>query len=308
MNLSHLDLNLLRVLHCMLEERSVTRAAARLHVTSPAVSNALVRLRDALGDALFVRKGRGLTPTPRALELAPTLAAMFLDLERALARAPFDPQTSTRVYALALSDTDQLSSLSAIARAFARALPGGRLDILSIDALISSGGLEGSTIDAAIVPPGADGAHFRPLYEDEAVFVVKRGHPRVRARLTRALFNQEAHVDVHLVLGKAGAGHRAAEHAFARHGLSRRIAVTVPTFAAAAMVVASTDLLAGMPRRVAAMLARSLPLVLLRPPMPALRFPMMLAWHERTQHDAAASYFRDLIAGALATSPRSASP
>jgi len=300
-NVSQLDLNLLRVLHCMLEERSVARAAARLHVTSPAVSNALARLRDALGDALFVRKGRGVTPTPRALELSPMLAAMFSTLEKSLAQTPFDPQTSNRTFSLALSDTDQLSSLSAIARAFARCLPSARLDILSIDALISSGGLDGSTIDAAIVPPATEGAHFRPLYEDEAVFVVRKGHPRVRGRLTPSLFNQEAHVDVHLVLGKAGAGHRAAEDAFARHGLSRRVAVTVPTFAAAAMVVVSTDLIAGMPRRVAAMLGRALPLLVARPPMPALRFPMMLAWHERTHHDVAAGYFRDLIAGAVAS-------
>jgi DNA-binding transcriptional LysR family regulator len=299
-NVSNLDLNLLRVLHTMLEERSVARAAARLYVTSPAVSNALGRLREALGDALFVRKGRGLTPTPRALELAPTLVAMFENLERALAQAPFDPQTSSRSYSLALSDNDQISSLSAIARGFASALPRARLDIVSIDTLIASGGLDGSSIDAAIVPPGPpDGAHRRTVYEDEAVFVARKGHPHIRRRLTAALFNTEGHVDVHLVLGKAGNAHRSAEDAFARHGLSRRVAVTVPTFAAAARVVVATNLLAGMPRRVATMLARSLPLDVLRPPMPALRFPMMLAWHERTQHDPAAAFFRDLIASAL---------
>jgi DNA-binding transcriptional LysR family regulator len=289
----------------MLEERSVARTAARLHVTSPAVSNALGRLRATLDDALFVRKGRGLTPTPRALELAPTLATTFANLERALIQVPFEPQTSTRVYSLALSDTDQLSSLSRVARAFTRSLPSARLEIVSIDTLISSGGLDGSSVDAAIVPPGPpDGTHLRPLYEDEAVFVVRKRHPRIGRRLTPALFNAEGHVDVHLVLGKAGIGHRAAEDAFARHGLSRRVAVTVPTFAAAATVVASTDLLAGMPRRVATTLARSLPLVVLPPPMPALRFPMMLAWHERTHQDAAAAYFRDLIASALVTPPR----
>ncbi|HEY8944941.1 MAG TPA: LysR family transcriptional regulator, partial [Polyangiaceae bacterium] len=273
--------------------------------TSPAVSNALARLRDALGDALFVRKGRGLTPTPRALELQPTLSATFTNLEKALARAPFDPRTSTRAYSLALSDNDQLSSLPAIASAFAHALPRARLDIVSIDTLISNGGLEGSSIDAAIVPPGPpDGTHRRPLYEDQAIFVVRKGHPRVRQRLTPALFNAEGHVDIHLVLGKAGIGHRAAEDAFARHGLSRRVAVTVPTFAAAATVVVSTDLLAGMPHRVATLLARSLPLHLVHPPMPSLRFPMLLAWHERTHNDPASTYFRDLVATALAKPKR----
>jgi DNA-binding transcriptional LysR family regulator len=300
-NLSNLDLNLLLTLHVVLAERSVSRAAARLHVTSPAVSNALARLRDTLGDPLFVRKGRGLTPTPRALELQPTLAVTFGALERALTPTAFDPTTSTRAFSLALSDTDQLASLPAIARTFMRDLPRARLEIVSIDTLIASGGLSGSSIDAAAGPGTAeDGVHLRPLYDDDAVFVVRKEHPRVRRRLTPALFNAEGHVDVLLVLGKAGTGHRAAEDAFARYDLARRVAVTVPTFAAAAMVVASTDLLAGMPRRVAVTLARSLPLNILKPPMPALRFPMMLLWHERTQRDPACAYFRDLVARALA--------
>ena len=105
MNLSNLDLNLLFTLHAVLAERSVARAAARLHVTSPAVSNALARLRDAIGDPLFVRKGRGLTPTPRALELEATLTSTFGALERALTATPFDPKTSERSFSLALSDT-----------------------------------------------------------------------------------------------------------------------------------------------------------------------------------------------------------
>lgn len=301
MNLSNLDLNLLLTLHVVLAERSVARAASRLHVTSPAVSNALARLRDALGDPLFVRKGRGLSPTPRALELEPTLATTFGALEHALAAAPFVPATSTRSFSLALSDTDQLATLAAIARLFARELPRAQLRIVSIDTLIASGGLEGSTIDAALGPAEPqDGIRARPVYQDEAVFIARKGHPRVRRSLTPASFNAEGHVDVHLVLGKAGAVNRAAEDAFARFGLSRRVAVTVPTFAAAAMVVTATDLLAGMPKRVAAMLARSLPLTLLKPPMPPLRFPMMLLWHERTHRDPAATYFRDLVARALA--------
>lgn len=301
MNLSNLDLNLLLTLHAVLKQRSVARAAAHLHVTSPAVSNALARLRDVLGDPLFVRKGRGLTPTPRALELEPVLANTFAALESAIAATPFEAKTSTRSFSLALSDTDQLASLPAIARTFARDLPRAKLEIVSIDTLISSGGLDGSNVDAAVGPeePG-DGVHLRPLYEDEAVFVVRKGHPRIARRLSPALFNAEGHVDVHLVLGKAGAGHRAAEDAFARFGLSRRVAVTVPSFAAAAMVVSSTDLLAGMPKRVALMLSRSLPLSIVKPPMPALRFPMMLLWHERTQQDPAAGYFRDLVARTLA--------
>src|SRR5262245_10498928 len=102
MNLSTLDLNLLVVLHAVLEERSATRAARRLGVTQSAVSNALARLRAAVGDPLVVRNGRGIVATPRAQELAPTLRDIMAKLESALDRGgAFAPEESTRTFTLA---------------------------------------------------------------------------------------------------------------------------------------------------------------------------------------------------------------
>ncbi len=302
MNLSSLDLNLLWVLHVVLEEKSVARAAARLHVTSPAVSNALARLRATLHDPLLVRDGRRLVPTPRALELAPVLARSLQTLEQELNRGDeFNPKTTTRTLTIALADADQVASLPRIARLFAARLPRARLDVISIDTLVSRGGLSASQVDAAIGPGGeADGVHSAPLYEEEAVLVVRRDHPRVRRRLTHELFRSERHVDIHLALGKPGVGHRIAEDAFARHGLSRDIAITVPTFAAAAMVVASTDLITGMPRRVAKTFARAAPIKIVAAPVPSFHFAMQLLWHERTHHDPAAMYLRKLIGSAFA--------
>ena len=95
MNLSSLDLNLFAVLHVVLEERSATRAAKRLHVTQSAVSNAIARLRTVLGDPLVVRSGRGLTPTPRAEQLAPLVAQAIAHLQTACDRgASFVPEAS----------------------------------------------------------------------------------------------------------------------------------------------------------------------------------------------------------------------
>src|SRR5579859_1263038 len=97
MNLSALDLNLLAVLHAVLEERSATRAAKRLHVTQSAVSNALARLRVVIGDPLVVRNGRGIVPTPRAQELAPAIAEVMAKLASALDRGKtFAPERTTR--------------------------------------------------------------------------------------------------------------------------------------------------------------------------------------------------------------------
>jgi DNA-binding transcriptional LysR family regulator len=298
MNLSGVDLNLLWVLHVVLAEGSVAKAAARLHLTPPAVSNALARLRAVLADPLFVRRGRGLTPTPKALELEPVLARAFGELERSLTRG-FDPRTCTRTFTIALSDADQVSSLPAIARRFAKALPAAELCVVTLDTLASSGGLAGELVDATLGPLfEGEGLHREKLFTEEGVIVARRGHPRIkRGKLTRELFNGERHVEIHLLLGQPGTGNRMAKDAFERAGLRRTIAVTVPSFAAVASVVSSTDLLGGMPRRTAEFYARALPIQILSGLGPPLRFEMYLHWHERTHRDPAHVAFRAAVSG-----------
>ncbi len=126
--------------------------------------------------------------------------------------------------------------------------------------------------------------------------VVRRDHPRVKRKLTRELFGALGHVDVHLSLGRGGVGNKAAVDAFARHGLVRHVAVTVPTFAAAAMVVGSTDLVTGMPRRLAERFAAMVPIRVVASPLPAMTFRMQLFWHERTHRDPIAAALRDVVA------------
>src|SRR5581483_10445513 len=128
-NLSAIDLNLFLVLHAVLEERSATRAAARLHVTQSAVSNALARLRQLLGDPLVVRHGRGLVPTPRAEQLAPLLR-----------------DVADR-FTMALADSHQATEASRIAQAFTRRLPQAKLRVVSADYLAATNGLSSGDID-----------------------------------------------------------------------------------------------------------------------------------------------------------------
>lgn len=300
-NLSSIDLNLLVVLRTVLSERSVTRAAARLHVTPPAVSNALARLRDLFGDPLFVRSGRGITPTPRALELEPLLERSLGVLETSLRSAAFDPKSCTRELTIALSDADLVASLSSLAKVFTRRLPKATLRVVTLDTLVSLGGLAGESVDLALGPPVDEpGIHSRFLFEEPAALIARRNHPRVRRMLSKEAFNREGHVDILLLLGRPGAGHRAVEQAMREAGLVRRIVATVPTFAAAASIVAGTDFLSGMPLRAARLFARALPIRILEGPAPPFRFPMHLCWHERTHHDPAVAAFRDVVIEALA--------
>lgn len=305
--MSDLDLNLLLVLHMVLEEKSVAGAAKRLHVTPPAISNALARLRDALGDPLLVRRGRGLVPTPRAVELGPRLASALGEMERAVDDdAVFDPATTPRRFVLACADGDQICSVPRIAASFAAHFPLAQLHVVSIDQLTSSDGLASGTVDAAIIPSGgiAEGLHARELYVDEPVIVLREGHPVRRSRISRAQFNALGHIDVWLVLGRAGIGNRMAEEFLRRHGLERRITLIVPGFSAAAMTAAATDFAAGMPKRVAEELARGLPLRVLRLPTPRMVMPLSLAWHPRTHDDPGAVAFRTLLFDTLRKPPK----
>ena len=138
------------MLDTVLGERSVVRAARRLHVTPSAVSNGLARLRAALDDPLLIRSGRGVVPTPRAAALAPALARALRDLDQAVHGDGFDPTTTDRTFSLATADVGQVVKLPGIVAALARKMPRARLRVLSIDTLFASGGLAGPEIDVLI--------------------------------------------------------------------------------------------------------------------------------------------------------------
>jgi DNA-binding transcriptional LysR family regulator len=302
MNLASIDLNRLLVLHAVLSERGVTRAAAALHVTPSAVSNALARLRATFDDPLLVRSGRGLVPTPRATALAPQLAHAVAAMARVVdEQSNFDPARSTRTFTLACSDAEQISEVPRIAAACARKLPNARLRVMSVDQLESRGGLAGGEVDAAIAPahgPLRD-VYSADLYQEEGVLVVRKGHPQVRRRMSKDLFNTLRHIDILLALSGPGIGHRIVEEFFASHGLRRDIAISVPSFAAAAAIAAQTDWVAGMPRRMAAVFLRQMPLSTVALPVPPVPFRIQLVWHERTHTDAGARFFRSVILASL---------
>lgn len=301
MNLSSVDLNLLVVLHVMLEEWSVSRTAQRLNVTPSAISNALGRLRSVFDDPLFVRRGRGVVPTPRALALRESLAVAVRELESVVAEPEQDPAATTRTLTLALSDSDQVTRLPALAARMGAAMPAAHLEIVSIDTLIARGGLEGAGASAAMSPHDDPALHGRHLYDEQGVLVVRAGHPLLRKRRhRRAFFESLRHVDVHVVLGGRGHGHSLAEQELQRVRIHRNVAVTVPTFTAAAMIAGSTDLVAGIPVRMVDALGRSLRLVVLEDfSPPGLTFPMYLTWHERTDQDPVERMFRDLVAASF---------
>src|SRR5262245_11720577 len=300
-NLSAIDLNLFLVLHAVLEERSATRAAARLHVTQSAVSNALARLRQFLGDPLVVRSGRGLVPTPRAEQLAPLLREATERIALAIDQRGFVAEESTRTFTIAMADSHQASEVPRIAKAFAARLPRATLRVVSADYLAATGGLTNGDVDAAFAPEQVvqPGMRSAALFEERAALLVRRDHPRVGRRMTRELFNDLQHVDVHVVLGRPGSGHRVAERGFEQARVRRHVVLTVPYFMTAAFAAAETDCVAAMPDRLAALCVRLLPLKQVTAAFPLPRLTTVLMWHERTDADPGARLFRQLVTKAV---------
>jgi DNA-binding transcriptional LysR family regulator len=297
-SLSRLDLNLLVVLDTVLAERSVVRAARRLHVTPSAVSNALARLRAALDDPLVARSGRGIVPTPRATELAPKLARALRDLDQAVSGRAFDPASTTRQFTVAIADSGQLVRLPRLALLLDKEMPRTRLRVVGIDTLLSSGGLGGTEVDVVVgaLPEQAPGVHMAPLYEEHAVLVARRNHPRVGGRISKTDLAALRHVDVQVAPGR---GYRDLPARYARLGIERDVALVVPSFTTAAAVVAATDFVATLPASVVEVLGQRLGIRAVASPVRRLTVEIKLAWHERTEHDPAMRAFRDVVTRAM---------
>jgi len=288
------DLNLLQVLNAVLTENSVTRAADRLHVTPAAISNALARLRHHFGDPLFTKKGRGIVPTPRAMELAPLLAKHLGELKALTQRSVFHAAQTARTFSMAISDANQLAIVPPLIKLLTKRMPRAKLRVVSIDSLDLLGGLAGTDVDIVIGPDGGDDVISEPLFDQATVLAARRSHPVATTRaLAREALENLGHVAVELAPGGRRQDMTAA--AYARAGIKRRVVVVVPTFTAAAMIVSDSDFVATLPQSIYGALRSRLRLATVRSPLPALRVPVRMSWHERTHADPAVAAFRDLV-------------
>jgi DNA-binding transcriptional LysR family regulator len=304
-SLSQIDLNLLLVLDAVLSERSVVRSAQRLHVTPSAVSNSLARLRSLLGDPLVIRSGRGIVPTPHAASLAPSLKRALSELESVVQKDVFDPLTTARQFTLALADATQISRFPEIVDQIGREMPRAHLRAVGIDTYVSSGGLSSIEIDAALVAreDKAPGVHAMPLYKESSVLAARRGNRHARGRITKSQLAALHHVDVQVAPGR---GYSELAQTYMRLGIDRRVAVTVPSFIAAATVIANTDLVATIPSTLMELLGECFGLRVVTGPAPKIVSEIKLTWHERTDNDPAMRAFREAIRLAVFKSLRQA--
>ncbi len=307
-NFRTLDLNLLKVFDVVMVERNVTRAAARLAMTQPAVSNALRRLREATHEELFVPHPTGMTPTLHAQQLWPTVRASLDRLHDAFEPQGFDPRSDARRFTLAMADATAALVVPELVQMLQAEQARVDLQVVPLATRDPRPLLEQGQADlalgffpdvrAAIAAEGGTGLQrLEPLYACTYAGVMRRDHPLAApGALTLDAYCAAEHLRVSF----AGREHGFVDEALARLGRKRRVMVTVGNFFTAGAVVHRSDLLTVLPRSFvpATGFAAELAQVDLPFEMPGIEVGLL--WHRRHEPDTAQRWLRDLLRRAAA--------
>lgn len=298
-HLEALDMNLLVALRALLAERHVTRAAARVGLSQPAMSHALARLRELLGDPLLVRTPSGMQPTPRAEAMTAPLQRALEDIGRVLASpAPFVPRLATRKFRIATNDYMELVVLPRLLARLWKEAPNVDVRVVNLTARANDELAEGrldlalGVVDRSGQVDAPQGIRSQRLVSDGFVCVVREGHPVVKRRLSLDDFVALPHA----LVAPRGEPGSIVDSALERIGKKRRVAVEVPHFLVAPHVVRETDVVLTLAARVAKSLAPLLGLRQLPPPVELPGFSMSMLWHERQHVDPAHVWLRGLMA------------
>jgi DNA-binding transcriptional LysR family regulator len=292
-NFRTLDLNLLKVFDAVMAERNVTRAAAQLAMTQPAVSNALRRLREALGSELFVPARGGVTPTPQALALWPAVRESLVRLQAALAPQAFDPRATRATFTLAMADATAALLLPQLVRV--TALPATRVHLRAVGldtrdprALVEQGQMDVALgffpeVRSALASQGDEAPmRLEPLYTSDYVAVMRQGHPLARRPgLTLEDFCAARHARVSFV----GRARGFVDDALARVGRERQVVLTVSHFFPALRLVHHTDLVTVLPRSFVQASGQAGRLVVRRLPVALADIETSMLWHRRHERD-----------------------
>jgi LysR family transcriptional regulator, nod-box dependent transcriptional activator len=302
MNLGGLDLNLLVALDALLSERSVTRAARRVGLSQPGMSNALARLRRLFDDPLLVRQGATLVPTTRAEALiGPVHEALEIIRSALDAPARFDPATDRRAFRLSCSDYSVLMLIGPLVRALGADAPGVVVEVLP--RLADAGrALVNGDVDLVIEPPeimGEVDLESLRLWDDRWTCCVWEGNTRVGKRMTMERYTALGHLIYSM--GSAGQPVALPDLHLARLGVPRRIEVSVETFLLAPFLLQGTDLVTLIPKRAEAFLRRTGDIRVLEPPVELPALIETLWWHPRMTADPAHAWLRGRIGQVAAT-------
>lgn len=300
-NMATIDLNLLRTFVTIWEHRSLTVAADRLHLSQPAVSHALRRLRDVFDDPLFVRTSTSMEPTDAAIRLhGPIEHALTIIQSALMMYSNFEPKTAHRTFRISMSDMSQLYVLPTVMEVLAREAPNVRLDVLQMPIEQLAMALRKGDIDIAVgylVEPGEE-CIYENLLDDEFICLLRKGHPFQEDELSVQDILALRYVDVSSNITGHGL---TADAAFGKAGIPREIALKVPNFTIAPKIVANTDLALILPRAIAMQLNRDRRYRLLTLPIELPSISVGLYYHSRFLSDAGITWLRGLLISMFAS-------
>lgn len=308
-----LDLNLLRVFEALIDERSATRAGARLGLTQSAISHALNRLRYVLKDELFVRGPEGMQPTERAAEIAPRLRQGLAQLQLALAPSEFVPQTTDRRFTITCTEYASAVLLPGLIARLRVEAPHASLNVLPSNQGVADS-LRSGRADLAIggFRRAPDWFVSEVLFSDTRVWLLSADHPAAREELTLERLAELPH----LIIAATGEDERAIEGyvldhglerlvtrsdigllqgALAAKGLRRNVVVTTPHFVAALASVRQSDIAASVPRRLATTFMGLFRFIMFEPPYPSPPFEMSALWLREHGEQPAIAWLRRLL-------------
>lgn len=291
-------------LDALLCEASVTRAAKKLGVTQSAASHRLKQLREALGDALLVPGKGGLVPTARGQVIAGPLRKALADLAAALETGRlFEPRTSARTFALAFRDYGEFVILRHLLALVAAGAPSASLVVQApnpgFQAALTVGALD---MYVGVPGPTAAGLRQKVVMREPFVVVARQGHPYFARKPTLERYLSGSHI----VVAPEGMRGTRIDSLLASRGLSRRIALRVPSFVSSPFLAAHTDLLLTVPLGLAASAAQHVPLQWAPLPSELTLEPsnVVMVWHERVQQDAGHRWLRGRVVEAVAQAKR----
>jgi DNA-binding transcriptional LysR family regulator len=298
-----LDLNLLRVFDAVMTEQNLTRAAGHLAMTQPAVSNAIKRLRESLGDELLIRTAYGVKPTPRAEALWPAVRSALASLDSAVAPGSFDVSKAHATFRLAMADATAAFFLPSLMRSIEADAPGINVRMVPLTTREPRPMLLRGDIDLAVgFFPGvaaqlsyetASPIRHERLYSGTYVCVMRRNHPLAKEELTLDSYCAANH----LLVSFSGRAHGLVDEALAQLQRERRILLTVNQFFTAGRVVANSDLITVLPKHLIASTGMTDALVYKDLPftLPAVHLDML--WHERDARSPAHKWLRGQLEG-----------
>lgn len=304
MNLKNLDIHLLRCFAALMDERSVSRAAERMHVSQPAMSHALARLRRHFDDPLLLRAQKEMVPTRCALTVRESVGRILLETENLFLRAVvFKPEVSRMKFVVTAPEFVEHVLTPKLLHRLQREAPGITLEIRVPDPERAAEWLEKGEIDFRLgwlrTPPPM--LRSKLLFRDGFVCLARKGHPQIRGSITQEQYFSLPHVRSRFVRNSTSG--RVIDEVVAAHGRKLNVAVLMQNVFSVFHVVAHSDLIATVPSRLVQDVSSQLPIQLLEPPVTIPDLRINLFWHERTHQEASHRWFRQLLADVVKTLP-----